>query len=373
MTFDNSNFGGGQFGNALSFDGFGQYANRSSGLPIYNNTNYSVALWVKGNGTTNGFGAQSGLAARVFAEASTAGTGPLFSIATDNSGTNTVATLFVRTDGASSTPLNTRRSTRTVFDGNWHHIVWVDSNGQGKFYVDGVQDETDFTYTRGTLTLNTTAIGAILRSTPTAPVNFFTGAIDEVALWNRALTISEIQEIRAIGVPAPVGAIPPSIVVQPVNKTNNIFQGDTNITFSVQANGTSPLSYHWTKEGSPISEIANPSATNTTLTLATVQPSDSGFYSVVITNVAGSITSSIVQLTVIPYVPVTNGEVLKLDFDDVLSANPASGFSSMHLGINGTNFNGVGITISALGSTTLDDRDRRITGNPNVVTNNPPA
>ncbi|MEO5803844.1 MAG: LamG-like jellyroll fold domain-containing protein [Verrucomicrobiota bacterium] len=372
VTFDSNNLTGGQFGQALAFDGIGQYAPRSTGLPIYNNTNYSVSLWVKGNGTTNGIGAQTATAARVFSEASTNGNNPLFSIATDTAGTNGVATMFVRND-ANSPLVNGRKSTRIVFNDAWHHVVWVDSNGQGKLYVDGVQDETDFFYIRGILTLNTTTVGGILRGNPYAPLSFFNGRIDEPAVWSRALSISEINDIRANGVPPPIGAIAPSIVLQPVDKTNNVFAGDT-VTFSVQANGTSPLSYQWNRNGSPISAGANPTATNNVLILTNVQPAASGNFSVTVTNVAGSTNSITVQLTVVPYTPSTNGEVLKLDFDDddVPNVNPASGFSSMTLGASGTNFNGVGITFAPLGSTTLDDRDRRFNGNPNVTTNNPP-
>ena len=364
VTFDSNNLVTGQFGNALAFDGSSQYATRVSGLPIYNHTNYSVSLWVKGNGTTNGAGAQTATAARVFSEASTNGNAPLFSIATDTAGTTGVATMFVRND-ANSALVNGRKSTRVVFDDVWHHIVWVDSNGQGKLYVDGVQDESDFFYTRGTLTLNTTSAGAILRGNPFAPQNFFLGAIDEIALWNRALTISEIADIRVNGVPSPVAAIPPSITTQPVSKTNGVFVGD-DITFSVQVTGTSPLSYQWNKGGSPISSAANPTATNNILVLTNVQTGDAGDYFVTITNVAGTTNSVTVQLTVVPYTPATNGIVLALDFDLGTTPHVQPGFSRMTLASNPTNFDSVGVTISIIGSTALSDRLR------STPVNNPP-
>lgn len=362
-TFDANNIVPGQFGNALAFDGLGQYSTRVGGLPIYNNTNYSVSLWVKGNGT-NGIGGQTGSAARVFSEASTNSNTPLFSIATDTAGTTGVASMFVRND-ANSPLVNGRRSTRVVFDDAWHHIVWVDSNGQGKLYVDGVQDETDFSYVRGALTLNTTTAAGILRGNPFAPVNFFAGAIDEIALWNRALSISEIGSIRTNGVPAPVAAIPPSIITQPVSKTNGIFVGD-NVSFSVQASGTSPLSYQWNKNGSSISSAINSTATNSILVLNNVQASEAGNYFVTITNVAGSTNSTTVQLTVISYTPATNGTVLALDFDLGTTTNVQPGFSRMTIGSNPFNFGSVGVTVSTIGSTTFSDRLRT------TPVNNPP-
>jgi len=48
--------------------------------------------------------------------------------------------------------------------------------------------------------MNTTAIGATLRGTATA---FLTGDIDDVALWSRALTPAEIQQLHTQGTPIP--------------------------------------------------------------------------------------------------------------------------------------------------------------------------
>ncbi|MGI8965465.1 MAG: LamG-like jellyroll fold domain-containing protein, partial [Limisphaerales bacterium] len=219
---DASNLVPGQIGNALSFNGTNQYGNRLGGFPVFNNTNYSVSLWVNGAGTgqTN---------RQVFAEGNSTNNTPFFFIGTDNLGVSGLVDVKV------STGLSDRKSTRTAFDGTWHHLVWVDENGKGKLYVDGVLDETDYTYTRSPLVLNTTSVAALLR---TSAANFFAGNIDEVAVWNRRLTFTEIQAIKNQGIPAPVSAIPPSITVQPVSRTNSIFAGDS-ITFSVQATGTS--------------------------------------------------------------------------------------------------------------------------------------
>ena len=64
--------------------------------------------------------------------------------------------------------------------------------------------------------------------------------------------------------------------------------------FAVVAGGTTPLSYQWRKNGTPIS-----GATLTQLTLANVQPADAGVYSVVVSNSAGAVTSNTATLTVI--------------------------------------------------------------------------
>ena len=80
------------------------------------------------------------------------------------------------------------------FDDTWHHIAWVDENGGARLYIDGLLDGGDFNYTRGTMALDTTSIGGILRA---APSHFFTGQIDDVQIYNRALADVEILGVMA--------------------------------------------------------------------------------------------------------------------------------------------------------------------------------
>jgi hypothetical protein len=80
----------------------------------------------------------------------------------------------------------------------------------------------------------------------------------------------------------------PVIVSQPVSQTVTSGAG---VAFSVVATGTAPLSYQWRKDGTPIT-----GATNSTLTLTSVQTSDAASYTVVVTNVAGSSTSNVAIL-----------------------------------------------------------------------------
>jgi uncharacterized repeat protein (TIGR01451 family) len=83
----------------------------------------------------------------------------------------------------------------------------------------------------------------------------------------------------------------PFITVQPLSVAE--FAG-SNLTLVVTADGAPPLHYQWRFGNTPI-----PNATNRTLLLTNVQVSDSGDYSVVITNQYGSITSSNATVTVL--------------------------------------------------------------------------
>ncbi|AKE44928.1 immunoglobulin I-set domain protein [Escherichia typing phage 1] len=81
---------------------------------------------------------------------------------------------------------------------------------------------------------------------------------------------------------------PPSITQQPTNQTVN--EGGT-LTLSVIA--TNATGYQWKKDGEDIT-----SATSATYTKQSVEPSDAGSYTCVVTGAGGSVTSSPATVTV---------------------------------------------------------------------------
>jgi len=83
---------------------------------------------------------------------------------------------------------------------------------------------------------------------------------------------------------------PPAITTQPASQT--IMAGQ-NATFTVVATGSPAPTYQWRKNGSNLS-----GATNSSYTKTNAQFADQGNYSVVVTNVAGSVTSNNAVLTV---------------------------------------------------------------------------
>jgi hypothetical protein len=85
------------------------------------------------------------------------------------------------------------------------------------------------------------------------------------------------------------GASAPSITLQPSSQAVAL---GANVTFSVVAAGAAPLSYQWRFGGSPLG------ATNASLTLTNVGFANAGAYSVIISNSAGTVTSSTAVLTV---------------------------------------------------------------------------
>jgi hypothetical protein len=90
---------------------------------------------------------------------------------------------------------------------------------------------------------------------------------------------------------------PPRITMQPQSRS---VSAGANVTFTVGAEGTAPLSYQWKRNGAPLLDGGNVSgATNATLLLANVSSADAASYSVTVTNSVGSTNSASATLTVV--------------------------------------------------------------------------
>jgi len=109
--------------------------------------------------------------------------------------------------------------------------------------------------------------------------------------------------------------VAPSFTSQPASQI--VLTGGTAF-FNAIAAGTATIVYQWDKNGSPIS-----GATSSTLTLANVQATDAGSYTLTASNNVGGVTSSAALLTVTPSIPVVN------------SAYNLTGFATVGTGCTG--------------------------------------
>lgn len=83
-----------------------------------------------------------------------------------------------------------------VVDGKWHFVATTRTGGTLKLYVDG-KDDSGSTVGSGTgLAYNTNAIPYIGKRYSAA--EYYTGFIDELAIWNKVLTLREIRNIYAV-------------------------------------------------------------------------------------------------------------------------------------------------------------------------------
>lgn len=84
----------------------------------------------------------------------------------------------------------------------------------------------------------------------------------------------------------------PTITTQPTNLTACL--NDQNVKLTVAATGIPAPTYQWRKNGTNI-----PGATADTYTFSNILLSDAGTYDVVVSNVAGNVTSAVVTVTVV--------------------------------------------------------------------------
>jgi hypothetical protein len=188
-------------------------------------------------------------------------------------------------------------------DGMFHHVAMTldrSSTTGGKLFVDGnVVLTFDAFSRRGDLSNS----GQLFIGAPTVTLSnsFFYGSIDEMAIYNRALSTNEIQAIAGAG-SAGKCKVPPTIVTQPVSQT---VQLGSNATFMVVATGSPNLRYQWFRT---VGGIAVPS-TNSTLVFSNVTSSVVGTYFVRVTNFFGSVTSSNAVLALAPVAPPAGGVI----------------------------------------------------------------
>ena len=91
--------------------------------------------------------------------------------------------------------MNHIRGIGEPLNGTWQHLTFVQQeDGSRAFYINGALDGLAIPAKEaGDWRVTATSIGGILRANPS---HWLTGAIDEVALWSRALTPAEIQQVN---------------------------------------------------------------------------------------------------------------------------------------------------------------------------------
>ena len=166
---------------------------------------------------------------------------------------------------------------------------------------------------------------------------YFNGLIDEPSYYNRALTSTEVEALYAAGAAGKCRAgVPPSITIQPQDQT---VVKSASTTFSVVAGGSSPLSYQWQFNATPLA-----GATDSALTLNSVQPTNVGTYTVTVTNLYGATNSAGATLTVLE-----SGQCVAPPAG-LVSWWPAEGTAEDVMGLNpGTLANGAGFGAGEVG------------------------
>ena len=173
-------------------------------------------------------------------------------------------------------------STATSYaDGNWHHAVATTSTTAGSYlFVDGAVVAADITMTTSQ---NYGANGywrvgydnlAAWTNAPTNP--YFSGSLDDVAVYNTALTASQVYTLYGAG-------SPPTCVGS---------------SLLLQANTVTGATYSWSGPGGYTSSSQNPTVT------ASASAANAGTYTLTVTNASGCVTTTTVT-AVVNALPVT--------------------------------------------------------------------
>jgi len=112
---------------------------------------------------------------------------------------------------------------------------------------------------------------------------YFVGALDEFAVFNRALSVGEVFSQYA----SALDGVGPQIFGGPQAPTNQLFVGDS-LALAVDAGGTPLLTYQWRQDGADLG-----GATSSRYVIPKVSASDSGAYDVVISNQFMVVTSAV--------------------------------------------------------------------------------
>ncbi|MBW7912791.1 MAG: gliding motility-associated C-terminal domain-containing protein [Taibaiella sp.] len=142
--------------------------------------------------------------------------------------------------GTTVLPVNTFQSNPKVHTGNWYCFVATYDGTTAKYYLNGSQILSFSGYTTAGASTDSICIGKNPWGGPSFPYNF-AGAIDDIALYNRALTATEVDSYCTY---APLIGNTDTVVYinKPLNKTA-FCPGDTvhinyKVTFPFRLNNT---------------------------------------------------------------------------------------------------------------------------------------
>lgn len=190
-------------GEGVSFDGDGRSAGTQSAVfagagvvQVPDNSafnfatgDFSISCWVKTNVSSR---------MMIWAESGMNGSGDNQAWLRINDNSTDRRLRFAVEDNTGGTILNVGDAAIPggVADGTWHHIVCVRTGGNRKVYFDGVQiaDNTNAVTKDVSGSQNQPfKIGA--QQTATGYSNYFTGSIDDLVVYNKALTPEEVAEL----------------------------------------------------------------------------------------------------------------------------------------------------------------------------------
>ena len=173
-TIVNAVWSGGKFGPCLYFDGTGDYVDCGANIGNFGTADFSITAWVLAqNSTTVDIVVAKGIAA--------AGDIALYKTNTDD------RFIFYADAG-----LINIGAAKTGWVNNWIHLVAIRNAANAYLYINGILVGTDTS--AGTANISNPH-NFTIGGSEGGPTNPYIGSIDNIQIWNRALSPSEIQQL----------------------------------------------------------------------------------------------------------------------------------------------------------------------------------
>lgn len=205
---------------ALAFDGAGSYVNVPHAVSL-NAYPLTIAAWIKTGATTG---------VRAIVNKFVAGTSDGYQLFVDN---GRLCAWYLRDtanyvyDGTSC-PL----ATAGYVDDRWHHVAFVVDAAGGRLYVDGVQRAAlGWTGTSGP---PTTTQPVHLGDYAGAAGGVFSGVLDDVRIYDRALTVTEISNFYSAGAPPIAPPVASAITTAAATLSGITIRWTTNVASTSQ-------------------------------------------------------------------------------------------------------------------------------------------
>lgn len=274
---------------APSFDGLTGSINCGTNASLGGATDFTILAWVKTTATARGTIIQ-----QRDVDTAVAGYNGEYKISANDDGT---VQFMLYKDGYQFD----FASTGVVNDGNWHQVAAIRKGLEGQIYIDGtLSGSATGTELKELVQGIRTFIGRDMRDF----IDPFNGSIDEVAVFDKALTAGTITSLYATAMGQNLA--PAMVSDPPVLTPATTIYATTSFTITPDISGSLPMTFEWRKNGTVV-------GTSRDYTKSNVSLADSGNYDVIAQNAFGSVTSSIVVVTINPAEPaqVTTGPVAR--------------------------------------------------------------
>jgi hypothetical protein len=173
--------------------------------------------------------------------------------------------------------------------GRWTHYLGTCAKGTNRLYIDGVLVSSNSDVWNIDYRSSDIFIGKLPYFHPTEGYLFFKGSLDDVRVYNRALSSSEAQALYKYESTPNMG--PPEILLQPQPQV--VFSGD-DVSLCINLKDFSPYNYQWQRNEQNISGATSSCYNINSATSA----ANGGRYRVIVSNSAGTVISDSVTLTV---------------------------------------------------------------------------